>query len=187
MSEPANAKKVRLAAEACGFETFTFERNIVKPEVLYAATTDNYAEGDVRSPEKILDGWYLRARHLKAPDRLAFEAVWAGGFHGARVVDPVGLPKELRVDYSYGVKEAQGFGYSKEYVAETSARRDAEYNDGYTIVKHKYPIATWGGLTQWIDDLIDLLKVDYPKISAKPKAPKKQKSLLDDFGKDWEG
>lgn len=188
MSEPANAKKVRLAAEALGFEVFTFEATVLKPAVLWASTADGHNEGDERSPEKVLDGWFLRARHKQVPDRLAFEAIWAGGFKGVRVVDIVGKPVELYVDYSYGAAELKAYGYTREYADKKTALRDLEYNTGEIFVKHKYRIGSWSEFTGWFDELIDLFKSPQAKISPKPRAPKKEKSLLDDFdGGDWIG
>lgn len=188
MIEPANANKIRLAAEAMGFECFTGESKVVKPAVLWASTKDGHNVGDVRTPEKTINAWILNARHKQAPTTLAFQVIYAGGFYQARVIDPIGKPIELYVDYSYGVKEAQSYGYLKEYVEEVSARRDADYNDGEIWLKRNYAMETAGDLFRWIDELLDLFKSDHPKVSPKPREKKPERTLMDDFkDKEWIG
>jgi len=179
MKEPGNAKKARTAAEALGFEVFTFERNVHKDATLWvgdgtSAAGEAHKDGDVRFPEKDIDGWFLRARHMAMPTQLAFELVYADGFHTARVIDPVGKETELRADYSYGKKEGENYGYTPEHVEKMLQERDYRYNDGETYNITKWRMSTWGEFAQWIDDMIDVFKVDHAHISTKRKPSKKK-------------
>lgn len=183
--EPANAKKVRLCAEALGFECWNWEGVHVKPATFWASTGNGHNAGDVRVPEQEVSSWHLRARHPQLPTRLAFDAMWAGGFMGARVIDYIGKPVELRADYSYTATEAKSMGYTPLYAGALTDRRDREYNDGEMYLVHNYKIGTWAAFTLWFDDMIDLTKCKHPKISPKPKV---KRTLLDDFdGSDWFG
>lgn len=174
MKEPPNAKKARTAAEALGFEVFTFEANVHKDATLWVGDGVDtrgvaHKDGDIRYPEKDIDGWFLRARHMALPDELAFEIVYADGFHTARVIDPVGKETELCADYSYGKKEGENYGYTPEYVEKVLQERTHRYNDGETYNITKWRMATWGEFAKWIDDMIDVFKVDHPHISTKRK------------------
>src|SRR5690349_4775854 len=76
--EHSSAKRVRLAAEACGFEVWSLPgADYVKPATYYAATSDAHKEGDLKTPEKTFPRWVLRGRHKAVPDELAFDASWA--------------------------------------------------------------------------------------------------------------
>lgn len=178
--QPTNAKKAQEAAEACGFECFTFEANVHKDATLYASNGDNYKIGDIRYPEKDIDGWFLRARHLALPTELAFEAVWADGFHSARIIDPSGREREIRADYEYGAKQAKDLGYTAAYAEKMLQERNYRYNDGESYFQPKWQVDTWGEFASWIDGLIDAFKVDHPKISTvrKPKAAKTEEDIM---------
>lgn len=183
--EPPNAKKAQLAAEALGFECFTFVANVHKDATLWvgdgvSAAGEAHKDGDVRYAEKDIDGWFLRGRHQALPTELAFELVYADGFHTARVIDPVGKEVELRVDYSYGKKEAENYGYLPEYAEKMLQERDYRYNDGETYNLTRWRMQTWGEFSKWIDDMIDVFKVDHKKISTvrKPKAAKTEEDVM---------
>lgn len=193
MKEPANAKKARLAAEACGFECFTGESMVHVEATPWASDGVNskgvaHKKGEARFPAKDLEAWVLRGRHLAIPDELAFEVIWADGFHTARVIDPTGKEKELWVDYSYTAEDAKRYGYSPEYAEKMLQERNYAYNDGEVYRIPKWRMSTWGEFTEWIDGLIGALRVNYPTISAKKKEPKPAPSLMDDFKKkEWIG
>ncbi|QDK03304.1 hypothetical protein SEA_HUBBS_62 [Microbacterium phage Hubbs] len=173
--EHSSAKKVRLAAEALGFEVWSVQGDVyVKPASYYATTSDAHKEGDLKTPEKEFKRWRLRARHLALPDELAFDASWADGFMGARIIDPAGKEVELHADYYYGAGQVKNFGYTTEYAEKVGQERTARYNDGETMTVTRWEVKTFAEFTAWIDDLIDLLKVDYPKISTKRKPAQKK-------------
>ena len=177
--EHSSAKRVRLAAEALGFEVWSVEGGIyTKPAVYYASTTDKYKEGDLRSPEKDFRRWRLRGRHKALPTQLAFDASWADGFMGGRIMDPAGKEIELRADYFYGAGEIKDYRYTNAYAEKVGQERNYLYNDGEAMVVDRWKVKTFGEFTEWIDDLIDLLKVDYPKITTK-RAPSKKKTEED--------
>lgn len=172
--EHTSAKKVRLAAEALGFEVWSVPGDVyVKPATYYASTTDSYKEGDLKTAEKEFARWRIRGRHKAIPDELAFDASWADGFMGGRIMDPGGKEMESRSGYYYGPGEIKAYGYTKEYAERVGQERTARYS-GETWTVDRWPIKTFAEFTQWIDDLIDLLKVDYPKISTKRKPSQKK-------------
>lgn len=174
MKIPANAKKARLAAEAIGFECFTENRMIHKPATLYATSGDGYSIGDVRYPAKDIDAHFLQGRHLALPASLAFQAIWGDKF-SARVVDESGgKPVELKADYYYGAKEADNYGYTREYAEKVAQERSARYNDGEQMFISRWRISTWGEFTLWIDGMIDALRVDHPHITTVRKPSKKK-------------
>lgn len=169
--EHSSAKKVRLAAEALGFEVWSVPgETYVKPAEYYANTTDRYKEGDLKTPEKEFARWRLRGRHKAVPDELAFDCSWANGFMGGRLIDPAGKEVELRANYEYGPSGLKAYGYTKEYAEKALQERNYRYNDGETMLLTRWRIDTFGELTAWIDGLIDALRVDYPHISTKRKA-----------------
>lgn len=173
--EHTSAKKVRLAAEALGFEVWSLPGDpYIKPASYYATTTDAHKEGDLKAAEKEFARWRLRGRHRAIPDQLAFDASWADGFMGGRIIDPAGKEVELRADYFYGPGQVKNFGYTKEYAEKVGQERTYRYNDGETMIVTRWEVKTFAEFTEWIDDLIDLLKVDYPKITAKRKPSQKK-------------
>ncbi|AXC37920.1 hypothetical protein SEA_JACKO_62 [Microbacterium phage Jacko] len=179
--EHASAKKVRLAAEALGFECWSVQGDVyVKPATYYATTTDAYKEGDLKTPEKEFKRWRLRGRHLALPNELAFDCSWADGFMGGKLIDPAGKAIELRANYYYSPGQVKNLGYTSEYAEKVGQERTFRYNDGEEMIVTRWRIETYGELTAWIDDLIDLLKVDYPKITTKrkPKPVKTEEDIM---------
>lgn len=173
--EHTSAKKVRLAAEALGFEVWSLpSETYVKPATYYATTSDAHKEGDLKTPEKEFPRWMIRGRHKAIPDELAFDASWADGFMGGRVIDPAGKEVELRAEYFYGAGQVKNLGYTNEYAEKVGQERTARYNDGGTMTITRWRVTTFAEFTTWIDDLIDLLRVDYPKISTKRKTSQKK-------------
>lgn len=172
--EHTSAKKVRLAAEALGFEVWSVPGDVyVKPATYYASTTDSYKEGDLKTAEKEFSRWRIRGRHKAIPDELAFDASWADGFMGGRIIDPAGKEMVSKISYYYGPGQIKNFGYTKEYAEKVGQERTARYGgDTWTVTRWK--VDTFAELTEWIDDLIDLLKVDYPKITTKRKVSVKK-------------
>ncbi|AWY05037.1 hypothetical protein SEA_PLATTE_58 [Microbacterium phage Platte] len=174
--EHTSAKKVRLAAEALGFEVWSVPGDpYIKPASYYASTTDNYKEGDLKTPEKEFARWRIRGRHQALPTTLAFDASWADGFMGGRIMDPGGKEIELRANYYYSPGQIKNYGYTKEYAEKVGQERTARYDDGGTMTVDRWEVKTFAEFTEWIDDLIDLLRVDYPKITTK-RAPSKKKT-----------
>ncbi|QAU07391.1 hypothetical protein SEA_ALLEB_59 [Microbacterium phage Alleb] len=177
--EHTSAKKVRLAAEALGFEVWSVPGEpYIKPATYYASTTDSYKEGDLKTPEKEFARWRLRGRHKALPDELAFDASWADGFMGGRIIDPAGKEVELRANYFYSPGQVKTFGYTNEHAEKVGQERNYLYNDGGTMNVTRWEVKTFAEFTEWIDDLIDLLRVDYPKITTK-RAPSKKKTEED--------
>lgn len=173
--EHVSAKRVRLAAEALGFECWSVPGDpYVKPASYYASTTDNYKEGDLKSAEKEFPRWRLRGRHLAIPDELAFDCSWADGFMGGRIIDPAGKEVELRANYHYSPSQAKNLGYTTAYAEKVGQERTARYNDGGTSIRTRWEVKTFEELTLWIDDLIKLLKVDYEPITTKKRVSKKK-------------
>lgn len=174
--EHSSAKRVRLAAEALGFEVWSVEGDVyVKPATYYATTSDAHKEGDLKAAAKEFRRWRLRGRHKALPTELAFDASWADGFMGGRIIDPAGKEVELRANYFYGAGEVKNYGYTNEYAEKVGQERTYRYNDGDTMTVDRWEVKTFAEFTEWIDDLIDLLKVNYPKITTK-RAPSKKKT-----------
>lgn len=168
---PSAAKKVISAAEALGLTVETRSFTYTKPAVIWASNGPGRSVGDIRTPEKEFDGLQIYAHHPTA--RLGFDATYADGFMQVKVCDPVGTPKELYVDYSYGPKAAGNYGYSVEHAEKLSAARDERYNDGTDIQIFSWYIEAANEFYGWIDEWLKVLKVDHPTISPKPRAPRK--------------
>ena len=176
--EHSSAKRVRLAAEALGFEVWSVPgETFVRPATYYATTTDKYTEGDLKAPKKEFARWRLRGRHKAIPDELAFDCSWADGFMGGRIIDPAGKEMASTVSYYYGAGEIKNYGYTKEYAEKVGQERTARYA-GETWTVDRWVVKTFAELTEWIDDLIDLLKVDYPKITTKKKAKATEEDVM---------
>ena len=174
-AEPSNVKKARLAAEALGMETYLGEGVFVKPAVLWASSKDGHNAGDVRTPEKEIPSWTLRARHPAYPDQMAFELVYAGGFQRCRMIDPVGKPVELYFDYTARTPE----GYDKDYWRPIAQGQNAEYNDGHMWVLNRYYMDGINDLFIWLDQMLAATGVEYKQLAIQRK-PKKERTLMDD-------
>lgn len=171
---PPNVKKARSAAEACGFEVFSEVRRVHKPATLYATSGDDYSAGDVRYPAKDIDTHYLQARHMALPNGLAFQLIWGDKFSGRIVDESGGKPVELKANYFYGPGERDNYGYTSEYVERVGQERTYRYNDGEVHYISRWRVSQWGEFTEWMDGLIEALKVDHPPISTKRKPSKKK-------------
>lgn len=185
MTEPPTAKRIRLCAEAIGFECFAGKGAYTTPEKLWSSTKAGHVQGDVRIPAKRVEAHVMRARHVKAPTRLAFEAWFAPGFVGARVIDPVGKPVELLANYTYSANDIKNYGYLTEHAERYARERDLKYNDGEQILLGRYPINTATEFYVWLDDLISLFKIDYKKMAPEKKVRATDVQLIE--GGDWDG
>ena len=169
---PPNAKKMRSAAEALGFECFAENRMIHKPATLRKAATDQHAAGSVLYAAKDVDTHFLQGRHLALPSGLAFQAVWGATFSGRIVDESGGKEKLLYVDYYYSKGAQDDFGYTPQQAESLGQGRDYRYNDGETYTVSRWKVDSWAEMAKWVDDMIDVLRVDHPHISAKPKKKK---------------
>lgn len=179
--EHSSAKKFRLAAEACGFEVWSIPGGAyVKPATYYATTSDAHKEGDLKAAEKEFPRWVLKGRHKAVPDELAFEASWADGFMGARLIDPTGKDIELRANYYYSAGQAKNLGYTSQYAEKVGQERTYRYNDGGTYSVNRWRATTFEEFTLWIDSIIDALRVDYKHITTvrKAKAAKSEEDIM---------
>ena len=103
-------------------------------------------------------------------------------FLGGKVIDPVGIVKNLEFDYSLGKSDMKQYGYLPDQAKKRGGRLNYEYNDG---AQWRVPIAWMDNATElynWIDEWLDLLKVDHKRLSPKPKA---RKSLIPNG--EWRG
>lgn len=186
VSEPAKLKAVRAAAESMGFliavdDTFEYD----KPATLYKTTEKGHNAGDVLYPAKHLVAHRLVAHH--PTQRLAFEVVYADGFDYARVLDPAGEPVELRSDYTYTDDYAKTVGYSPLHAAMLTQRRDAEYNDGETFVRHQWEYDAANKFYAWVDEWLDITHSEAKRLAPKKKEPVEEKPVdLMDVDEFWE-
>lgn len=98
-------------------------------------------------------------------------------FMDAKIIDPVGIIKNLEFDYSVNKSEAKAYGYTAEEAKKRGDRLNREYNDG---AQWRLPTAWLETATElygWIDEWLDLLKIEHKRLSPKPRA---QKSLIPD-------
>lgn len=121
---------------------------------------------------KDVDTHFLQGRHLALPNGLAFQAVWGATFSGRIVDESGGKEKPLYVDYYYSKGAQDDFGYTPQQAEALGQGRDYRYNDGETYTVSRWKVESWAEMAKWIDDMIDVLRVDHPHISAKPKKKK---------------
>lgn len=171
---PPNAKKARSAAEALGFEVFTENRMIHKPATLRKTATDEHAAGSVLYAAKDIDTHFMNARHIALPKGLAFQAIWGDGFAGRIIDQSGGKAVELKANYYYTKGKADEFGYTMQHAEEMGQERTARYNDGEVHYVDRWKVDNWSEFARWIDGMIDVLKVDHPHISQKPRTSKKK-------------
>lgn len=177
MVVPAAAKKVVSAAESMGFTVITRDFTFHKAEVLWASTKDGHTEGDVRTPAKKLDGCQVIGYRTEA--RLGFDAIYAGGFQMARILDPVGTFRDLKADYSITDAYAKSIGYTPEHAQMLARRRDAEYNDGAQLRIYEWFVTEANKeFYPWIDEWLKMLKSEHPPITPKPRATKEEKAAV---------
>lgn len=106
-------------------------------------------------------------------------------FDGAKVHDPVGIVENLEADYYYNKPEMKSQGILPQNAERIGQERSARYNDGAQWRKMVADFSTAGKLNEWLDEWIDLLKVDHKKQSAVRKAKPTEFELLK--GADWRG
>ena len=175
MNVPPAAKKVISAAESMGFTIITREFPYHKDAVLWAKTEGDHVAGNIRSPEKNLDG--IQIIGYRTDSRLGFDVTYAGGFDIAYVLDPVGRYRELAADYTFSNDEIKRRDYTRKSDAEAlAAKQDAEYNDGADYKQYEWFIKGANEFYAWIDEWLKLLQSEHEPIAPKPRAPKKTKA-----------
>ena len=93
----------------------------------------------------------------------------SGKFAGAKVHDPVGIVRNLEFDYSINIPETKRRGMRPEDAKRRSDELNATYNTGgqhRTKVAHFF---TASEMWIWVDEWLDLLKIDHKRASSKPR------------------
>lgn len=99
-------------------------------------------------------------------------------FAGAKVHDPVGIVRNLEFDYSINKPEAKRRGMKPEDAKRRGDELNAAYNTGdqyRTKVAHFF---TSSEMNEWLDEWLDLLKLDHKRQSAKKRATKTERNEL---------
>lgn len=120
--------------------------------------------------------------------KVGFSAMWTGkgadgktaAFIDAIVVDPVGMPVELYVDYDLGsvITKARGCGEAK--AREFVETCDRDYNDGKSYLCKRFMLKSAADLVDWLNDWTEMagLEVIVPK-PKKVKTPEPEPTGLE--------
>ena len=95
-------------------------------------------------------------------------------FAGAKVHDPVGIVQNLEFDYSINIPEAKRRGMKPEDAKLRSDELNVTYNTGD---QHRIKVAHFFAANEmwiWIDEWLDLLKIDHKRASSKPRATRRE-------------
>lgn len=135
-----------------------------------------------------LGGGQLAVLGVRAELTLAIEARFDIGetptgkvsakFAGAKVHDPIGIVRNLEFDYSINKPEAKRRGMKPEDAKRRGDELNAAYNTGdqyRTKVAHFF---TSSEMNEWLDEWLDLLKLDHKRQSAKKRATKTERNEL---------
>lgn len=105
-------------------------------------------------------------------------------FVEAKVLDPIGIPVSLDVDYDYNKAELKNYGYPIEYAKKLANARKLEYNGGQWI-RNVVEFSTATALNEWLDDYLDLLKIDHKRQSPAKRVKPTDLDLM--MGEQWVG
>jgi hypothetical protein len=195
---PTKAKQVFQWAERAGCDIEVMAAPIRRPAQFYKSDSAKKdaegspinSEGDLRSPERFFTAWHLRAvRRHQGQILFAFIAQWNdGSFDRFRILDRVGQPEELYVDYfKHGPKRNTPEWAMFE---ERAARLDEDYNDGDTHIVHDYWIDQDAKFKVWIEQWSKILKIE-PLPVPKPRVTKavsaEERTATELSGGDWHG
>ena len=135
-----------------------------------------------------LGGGQLAVLGVRAELTLAIEARFDIGetptgkvsakFAGAKVRDPIGIVRNLELDYSINKPNAKRLGLTDDKARQIGDARSAEYNDGG---QHRFMVAdfsTASEMKEWLDEWLDTLKIDHKRQSAKKRATKTERNEL---------
>lgn len=90
-------------------------------------------------------------------------------FTGAKVHDPIGIVRNLEFDYSINKPNAKRLGLVDAEARRIGDKRNAEYNDGG---QHRFIVADMATASEmwgWIDEWLDVLKIEHKRASSKPR------------------
>lgn len=108
-------------------------------------------------------------------------------FAGAKVHDPIGIVRNLEFDYSISKANIKRLFMKESDAKALGGQRNAEYNDGGQHRTHSADFNTSTELNEWLDEWLQVLKIDHKKQSATRK-PKKVQTDLDLLnGEAWNG
>lgn len=126
-----------------------------------------------------LGGGQLAVLGVRAELTLAMEARFDMGetptgkvsakFAGAKVHDPIGIVRNLEFDYSINKPNAKRLGLIETEARRIGDERNARYNDGG---QHRFIVADMATASEmwgWIDEWLDVLKIEHKRASSKPR------------------
>ena len=90
-------------------------------------------------------------------------------FAGAKVHDPIGIVRNLEFDYSINKPNAKRLMLSETEAKLRGDARNREYNDGG---QHRFIVADMATASEmwgWIDEWLDVLKIEHKRASSKPR------------------
>lgn len=146
-----SVKRVLTRADAIGLEVKQQAFFEHRGRTFYMTDSDNHTAGDVKTEAKDIAILQVFARHPQA--RLGVLAEFADNkFSWARVADPVGVPRELYVDYMPNKVEAKSAGWSEGKRVAVGGRLNGTYNDGAMLNEHDVLFTKATDLIAWLDD-----------------------------------
>lgn len=172
---PVSAKRTFMRATMMRWDVSAWITIAKHPETFYAASSEerSYSAGDVKTPVYISHIYTIEARDPKMP--LGFRADYerrayvderkssGGAFVGAQVVDPVGIPREMKVIYKPPFVSRGKFETEKSYklradAAIGTAKQQAEnYNDGSIFWANQVFYATAKEFEYWLYEWDEML------------------------------
>lgn len=145
----------------------------------------------------VLGGGQLAVLGMRSDLQLAVESRYDLGetptgkpsakFSGAKVLDPIGIMRNLEFEYAISKPNAKRLFMSETDALRLGNRRNALYNDGGQARLRMAYIDTSTELNEWLDDWLDALKIDHKKQSANRKVKKVQTDLDLMMGDTWIG
>lgn len=157
---PRSPKTVARMAETCGWEVCAWLSIVKVAPTLRVANSENGAAGDVKAAGHAVRVITVEARDPKMP--LGFRANYSSksatgaSFQDAQVVDPVGIPTELRADYK-AIKQVRSMYETNASIKQRSdeAQRRADemalaYNDGEFAFFNKARFSAARDLDTWL-------------------------------------
>lgn len=164
---PLSPKKALLSAAACGWQVRAWEAFGDTAPKLYMSSSEGqgYSVGDVKTDGYVSRLVTIEARDLDLP--LGFKAHYlgkvyangrkaaAGSFAYAAVVDPVGIPRELRATYKViayhrGKFETEASFNNNSNRAQEMADEQDGYNDGRLLFQGRHLFKTAGDFDAWL-------------------------------------
>lgn len=147
---PISPRRILEMVDALGWDVLALRQTVTHhPAELMQNDGKTGPKGTAKKPE--CDVKHIFLVSADATRKIAFEASWLDGrFEDVTMLDPLGIPVELYVDYKPTAERKKTLG--ADYAIEHGDRQDREYNDGMSWLAKRHCTRVSGEFNAWLND-----------------------------------